>query len=95
MIGPAHGALAVAVAAAGLSYLREGFADRGTRADGSLVPRGQPGALVLDPARAAEQARILVTSGAVDAICVHGDTPGALAIARAVRAAIDGGHGEA
>jgi 5-oxoprolinase (ATP-hydrolysing) subunit A len=89
VIGPARGALRDAAAAAGLTYLREGFADRGTRADGSLVPRNEPGALVLDPTLAAERARALVTGGAVDAICVHGDTPGALAIARAVREALD------
>jgi len=88
VIGPPAGALLDAAAAAGLAYLREGFADRATRADGSLVPRGEPGALVTDPARAAEQARALAASGRVDAICVHGDTPGALAIARAVREAL-------
>jgi UPF0271 protein len=59
------------------------------RADGSLVPRGEPGALVLDPDRAADRARALMTSAAVDAICVHADTPGALAIARAVREVVD------
>jgi len=85
VIGPPAGALRDVATAAGLAYLREGFADRGTRPDGSLVPRGEPGALVTDPARAAEQARALAASGAIDAICVHGDTPGALAIARAVR----------
>ena len=89
VIGPARGALRDAAEAAGLAYLREGFADRGTRGDGSLIPRGEPGALVVDPARAAEQARALVASGTVDAICVHADTPGALAIARAVREAVD------
>ena len=52
-----------------------------------LVPRGQPGALVHDPAAAAVRVRELV--GSIDAICVHADTPNALAIARAVRAAID------
>jgi len=90
VIGPPAGALRDAASAAGLRYLREGFADRGTRADGSLVRRGEPGALVVEPARAADQARALAASGAVDAICVHADTPGALAIARAVREALDG-----
>jgi UPF0271 protein len=86
VIGPARGALREAAEDAGLRYAREGFADRRTRADGSLVPRGDPGALVTDPREAAERARGLVD---VDTICVHADTPGALAIARAVRAAID------
>jgi UPF0271 protein len=89
MVGPAGGALAAASRAAGLRYLREGFADRGIRADGSLVPRGQPGALVTDPEAAARQATALARSGRVETLCVHGDTPGALAIARAVRRAID------
>ena len=88
VIGPPRGELRLAAAALGLAYVREGFADRATRADGSLVPRGEPGALVTDPAAAAARARSLVNE--VDAICVHADTPGALAIARAVREAIDG-----
>jgi UPF0271 protein len=86
LIGPPAGALRDAAAAAKLAYLREGFADRGTRADGSLIPRGEPGALVTDPARAAANAAAL--AGQVDAICVHADTPGALDIARAVRGAL-------
>jgi UPF0271 protein len=89
VIGPPAGALRDAAIAAGLPYSREGFADRGLRDDGSLVPRGEPGALVTDPARAAAQARSLAASGTIDALCVHADTPGALAIARAVREALD------
>jgi UPF0271 protein len=88
VIGPPAGALCTAAAAAGLAYLREGFADRRMRADGSLVPRGEPDALVTDPMHAAAQARALAPT--VDALCVHGDTPGALAVARAVRRALDG-----
>lgn len=88
-LGPSEGELQRAVARAGFDYLREGFADRTTRADGSLVPRDQPGALIVDPAAAAAQASALAASGRVDTVCVHGDTPGAEAIARAVRAALD------
>jgi 5-oxoprolinase (ATP-hydrolysing) subunit A len=88
-LGPPEGALAAAVAGAGLALLREGFADRGTRADGTLVPRGEAGALLADPAAAAERASSLVAGGAVDTVCVHGDTPGAVAIARAVREVLD------
>jgi UPF0271 protein len=88
VIGPRAGALRDAASSAGLPYLREGFADRRARADGTLVPRDQPGALVTEPAAAAAQARALVAE--VDAICVHGDTPGALTIARAVREALGG-----
>ncbi len=92
VIGPAGGALARAAADAGLAFLREGFADRGRvrAADGrwTLVARGQPGALIDDPAAAAAQARALVAEGAIDTLCVHGDGPNALAVARAVRAAL-------
>jgi hypothetical protein len=54
-----------------------------------LIPRGEPGDLVSDPALAAAQARRLLAEGAVDTICVHGDTPGAVAIARAVAAVME------
>jgi UPF0271 protein len=89
LVGPPDGALRAAAAAGGLSYAREGFADRGYRADGSLLPRGQPGALLLDPAACAAQALALAGSGRFDTLCVHGDTPGALANARAVRRALE------
>jgi UPF0271 protein len=88
-IGPPLGSLADASAKAGLAYAREGFADRATRPDGTLVPRDQPGALLVEPAVASERARELARGGAVETICVHGDTPGAVAIARAVRAVLD------
>jgi UPF0271 protein len=71
----------------GVRAYREGFADRLLLADGSLAPRSHPGAL-LDAARAAEQAVRLARSGEIDTICIHGDTPGAGAIAAAVRAAL-------
>jgi UPF0271 protein len=88
VLGPARGALRDAAAARGLPYAREGFADRARRADGALVPRSEPGALVTDPAAAAAQARTLAITAEIDTICLHADTPGALAIARAVRAAL-------
>jgi UPF0271 protein len=90
VIGPPTGALASAAAREHVPYAREGFADRATRPDGTLVPRTEPGALVTDPGAAADRARALARAGTVDTICVHGDTPGAIAIARAVRAALDG-----
>jgi UPF0271 protein len=89
IVGPPRGELAIAAARAGLGYAREGFADRATLADGTLVPRDQPGALLLDPAAAAERVRILASRGDVDTVCVHGDTPGAVSIARRVRAELD------
>ncbi len=88
-IGPARGELRERARAAGLAYVREGFADRGVLPDGSLVPRGRPGALVEEPERAAAQALALARAGIVDTLCVHSDTPNAVAIARAVRAALD------
>jgi UPF0271 protein len=89
MIGPPGGRLAEAAARAGMAYAREGFADRGVRADGSLVPRGEPGALLVDAAAVGARARELCAGGGVDTICVHGDTPGAVALARAARTALD------
>jgi UPF0271 protein len=66
----------------------EGFADRAYERDGSLRPRQQPEALILDPARAAEQALRLVRARSVQTLCVHADTPGAAGLLRAVRAAL-------
>ena len=86
VVGPPEGMLRDVAAELGLGFAREGFADRGLRADGSLVPRGEPGAMLEEPAEAAVQARAL--AGSVDTLCVHGDTPGALDIARAVREAL-------
>jgi lactam utilization protein B/CheY-like chemotaxis protein len=89
VIGPGQSALAEEAARASLAFAREGFADRAVRPDGSLVPRGEPNALLTDPAAAAERARGLVAEHGVDTVCVHGDTPGAVEIARAVRAVLD------
>lgn len=89
-IGPARGALRERVLAAGGVSWREGFADRGAQPDGSLIPRGRPGALIEEPERAAAQALALARSGEVDTLCVHSDTPGAVEIARAVRRALEG-----
>ncbi|WP_267146694.1 LamB/YcsF family protein [Pyxidicoccus xibeiensis] len=89
LLGPGAGALRDAARAAGLAYAREGFADRGTRPDGSLIPRGQPGAVLTEPARARENTVRLVTGGTVDTLCVHGDTPGAVELAGEVRATLE------
>jgi UPF0271 protein len=82
---------------AGLPVAGEGFADRRYRPDGALVSRKEPGALLTDPAEAAEQAVHLARDGWVvacdgsrvevkpETICLHGDTPGAASIARSVR----------
>lgn len=88
VVGPPRGALFDFCAHGGDPFEREGFADRAMRPDGSLVPRSEPGALIDDPELAAAQALRLAREGH-DTICVHGDGPNALAIARAVRAALD------
>jgi 5-oxoprolinase (ATP-hydrolysing) subunit A len=88
---------ALLAAQTGLRVVFEGFADRGYTAEGWLVSRSEPGALVTDPEVAADRALRMVAGNLVTAVtgqdvpiqvgslCVHGDTPGAVAIARAVR----------
>lgn len=89
-----------ACAAVGSRFVAEAFADRGYRADGTLAPRDQPGAVLTDPTVVAARAVRLATEGVVETVdgttlalrveslCVHGDTPGAVALAVAVRAAL-------
>jgi UPF0271 protein len=89
IVGPPRGELSHVALERKLALLREGFADRGYRADGTLVPRSEPGALVLDPALAAQQAVRLAASGEIDTLCLHADTPGVVDRARAVRAALE------
>lgn len=89
LIGPGTGALFGLARERGLLYLREGFADRGVDASGRLIPRGTAGALIEDPGKAAERAIQLAESGTVETVCVHGDTRGAVEIARAVRRALE------
>lgn len=85
---------------AGLRAVSEVFADRGYRADGSLVPRSQPGAFVDDVDEAVARTLRMVRDGVVEAvtgeivplqaqtICLHGDGAHALAFARAIHAAL-------
>lgn len=87
---------------AGLEVVAEVFADRAYRADGRLVPRGQAGAVLKDADAAAERmvrfaetGRMPVLGGGEVAlmarsVCVHGDSPGAVALARVVRARLEG-----
>jgi UPF0271 protein len=93
--------LATAAAAADLPVIGEAFCDRGYSRDGRLVPRREPGALVTDPAVVAERAvgfavdrAVTTVDGSritVDAasICVHGDSPAAVDVARQVRTALE------
>jgi UPF0271 protein len=73
-------------AAAGRATYDEGFPDRGYTDDGHLVPRGEPGALLDDEEAVAAHAVALAPR--VASLCVHGDSPGAVAHARAVRRAL-------
>ncbi len=75
----------------GLQVVTEGFADRAYTPDGLLVPRSEPGAVLTAVDAVADQALRLAPQ--VDSLCVHGDSPGALDLARAVRdALVDAGH---
>jgi UPF0271 protein len=80
------GALLTQAEAAGRRTFQEGFADRAYRGD-RLVPRDAPGALLEDADAIAAQAVALATR--VDSVCVHGDSPGAVDAARAVRRALE------
>jgi 5-oxoprolinase (ATP-hydrolysing) subunit A len=87
--------------AAGLPVVEEAFADRGYTPQGTLVPRDQEGALLHDADEVATRVVRMVTAcevvavdGSVVAVaarsvCLHGDTPGAVALARATRAALE------
>lgn len=88
---------------AGLAAFSEIFADRGYTATGTLVPRGSPGAMITDPAAAADRLFGFFASGAMptaeggsvtlaaDSVCIHGDSPHAVAMARHLRAAFVAG----
>ena len=72
----------------GFRVAAEGFADRRYEPDGTLRSRKFDDALIRDPQQAAAQSLDLARSGRVQTICIHGDTPGAPAIAAAVAAII-------
>jgi UPF0271 protein len=81
----------------GLRAVSEAFADRAYRADGTLVPRSHPGAVIDDPDTVVERAVMMARDGhvvaidgarlplAVETICVHGDTPDSAALAARIR----------
>lgn len=85
----------------GIPVTAEGFMDRSYAADGTLVPRSQPGAVIDDPSAAAEQAVQMITTQTVTAadgssipmnvqsLCIHSDSPGAVNLARTVRSALE------
>lgn len=85
----------------GMEFVPEAFADRAYLADGTLVPRSQPVSVITDPTQVAARAvaiatehRVIAIDGTVvdvraRSICIHGDTPGAVGLARAVRAGLE------
>jgi 5-oxoprolinase (ATP-hydrolysing) subunit A len=89
VVGLAGGAQIASAQAFGLRGVAEVFADRGYQADGSLIPRGAPGALIDDVDGAVAQALALARGGTGETICLHGDGPHALAFAHAIRAALE------
>ena len=86
---------------AGVRAVAECFADRGYRDDGTLAPRGTPGAMIEDEAKSVAQALAMVEQGIVTSVsgkrvpvapgtlCLHGDQPGAVRFAKAMRAAFE------
>ncbi|MDR5855796.1 5-oxoprolinase subunit PxpA [Caballeronia sp. LZ062] len=106
VFGLANSGLIDAARRAGLVAIEEVFADRGYRADGSLVPRKEPGALLDDEDAVLERTLSMVRDQRVQAvsgdwvplnaqtICLHGDGEHALAFARRIRGALaDAGIG--
>ena len=97
LVGLAGSQLLAAAREEGLPAAGEAFADRRYLPDGALMPRKQAGSVLTDPAEAAEQAARIARDGfvvasdgsrvnvAAQTLCLHGDTPGAERIARAVR----------
>jgi UPF0271 protein len=85
----------------GFPVVREAYADRAYQPNGLLVPRSEPGAVLHDPGAIAERAIRLAETGEIVAVdgtvirtaarslCIHGDTPEAVEIARSVRAALE------
>jgi len=92
--------LMAAAQAAGVPAAAEVFADRSYQDDGSLTPRGRPGAMIEDVEISIEQVKRMVLDGIVraqsgkevpvraDTLCIHGDQPGALEFAQRIRAAL-------
>jgi len=101
LFAPGESALERAAQSAKLRVVREVFADRNYLADGSLVPRTRPDALLHDPEEAAVRVLRMLREGVVrsvegkdvevqaETICVHGDTPGAVEFARSLRTSLE------
>jgi UPF0271 protein len=104
LFAPSDSPLERAGASAGLQIAHEVFADRNYLGDGTLVPRTRPDALLHDPDEAATRVIRMLREGKVqgvdgvdvnvraETICVHGDTPGAVEFARALRSRLEKEH---
>jgi UPF0271 protein len=98
LLGLAGNEMLAAAREAGLATASEAFADRGYADDATLIPRGEPGALLEDPDEITTRALRLVTDGklrsrdgkeievSADSLCTHGDGPNAAAILARLRA---------
>jgi UPF0271 protein len=85
LVGLAGSELIRAGREAGLRTASEGFPERGYNANGTLMSRKLPGALIDSPAEAAANAVRLARPGGVQTLCIHGDNPAAVKIAQAIR----------
>lgn len=85
LVGLPEGAQAEAARALGVAYHPEGFADRGYRPDGTLIPRGEPGDILHEEAAIREQVGRLFAGG-IKLLCIHGDQAGSPALAARLRA---------
>jgi UPF0271 protein len=100
IVGLAGSALVKVALQMGLRGVSEAFADRAYRADGTLVPRDQPGSVLHEESLVASRAVAMVCERGIaavdgsrvgldaDTICIHGDTPGAPVLARRIRDAL-------
>jgi UPF0271 protein len=100
-LAPALSELIAASEAIGIASYQEIYADRGYTESGQLIPRGQPGAMILEPELAARRVIDMIKAGAiitargthlatsVDSICVHGDSVHAVETARLIRTRLE------
>ena len=88
VVGPPQGPLREETLRRGFRYAREAFADRTYTAEAKLVPASSPSARITDRAAAVRQAVALASSGTIEMLCVHSDTPEAILIAGDVREAL-------
>src|SRR5207248_7644234 len=98
---PPNSCLEIAASKVGIESVSEFFADRNYTSDGSLVSRSEAGALLRDPSAAGDRVIRLLREAVVRTIdgkdiavaartiCVHGDTPGAVEFARALRSRLE------